>query len=110
MEVPEGTLMPLAMSNPAQDVHRALTPCQQLQEPPATLAALESKQATAPVIGAAHGRCQSPLSVEQQVLDLEEQFWLAESTKDGFPSPVIPVFLIFALFMHLFHSLIYSAL
>ena len=39
MEVPEGPLMPLVMSDPAQDIHRALTPCQQLQEPPAPLAA-----------------------------------------------------------------------
>ena len=110
MEVPEGTLMSLAMSDPAQDIHSALTPCQQLQEPPAPLAAREPKQATAPVIGVAEGHRQSPLSVEQQVLDLEQQFRLTESPKDGLSSPVIPVFLIFALFMHLFHSLIYSAL
>ena len=110
MEVPEGPLMPLAMSESAQDIHKALTPCQQLQETPASLAAPEPKQATAPVIGVAEGRRQSPLSMEQQVLDLEQQFRLAESPQDGFPSPVITVFLIFALFMHLFHSLIYSAL
>ena len=110
MEVPEGPLMPLVMSDPAQDIHRALTPCQQLQEPPAPLEAPEPKQPTAPVIRVAKGRRQSPLSVEQQVLDLEQQFRLTESPKDGFPSPVIPVFLIFTLFMELFHSLLYSAL
>ena len=110
MEVPEGPLMPLAMSEPAQDIHRALTPCQQLQEPHAPLAAPESKQATAPVIGVAEGLQQTPLSVEQPASAPEQQFLLPKFPQDGFPTPVIPVFLIFALFMYLLHTLIDSAL
>ena len=102
--------MPLAMSDPAQDIHRALTPCQQLQEPPAPQAAPEPDQAAAPVIGVAEGHRQPPLSVGQPASAPEQPFLLAESPKDGFPSPVIPVFLIFALFMYLLHTLIDSAL
>ena len=44
-EVPEGPLMPPALSESAQDRLTALSPCQKLQEPPVPLAAPEPKQA-----------------------------------------------------------------
>ena len=97
-----------AVSGRVQLVVRALIHREDVQEPPAPQAAPESKQAAAPVIGVAEGRRQPPLSVEQLALAPEQQLLLAESPEDGFPSPVIPVFLIFALFMYLFHSLIYT--
>ena len=99
-----------AVSGLVQLVVRALIHREDMQEPPAPLAAPEPKQATAPVIGVAEGHHQSPLTVEQPASAPEQQFLLPESPKDGFPSPVIPVFLIFALFMYLLHTLIYSAL
>ena len=99
-----------AMSGPVQLVVRALIHREDVQEPPAPQAAPEPKQAAAPVIGVAEGRRQPPLSVEQPASSPEQQLLLAESPEDGFPSPVIPVFLIFALFMYLLHTLIDSAL
>ena len=99
-----------ALSGPVQLVVRALIHREDVQEPPAPQAAPEPKQAAAPVIGVAEGHHQSPLTVEQPASAPEQQLLLAESPEDGFPSPVIPVFLIFALFMYLLHTLIDSAL
>ena len=99
-----------ALSGPVQLVVRALIHREDVQEPPAPQAAPEPKQAAPPVIGVAEGRRQPPLSVEQPASSPEQQLLLAESPEDGFPSPVIPVFLIFALFIYLLHTLIDSAL
>ena len=99
-----------ALSGPVQLVVRALVHREDVQEPPAPQAAPEPEQAAAALIGVAEGRRQSPLTVEQPASAPEQQFLLPESPKDGFPSPVIPVFLIFAFFMYLLHTLIYSAL
>ena len=93
------------MSGPVQVVVTALIHCQQLEGPPAPLAAAEHKQAPTPVIRVTEGLQQPPLSMEPPALAPAPQLLLATAPKDGFPSPVIPVFVVFVLFMHLFNGL-----
>ena len=98
-----------AVSAPVQLVVRALVHREDVQEPPAPQAAPEPEQAAAALIGVAEGRRQPPLSAEQPASAPEQQLLLAASPDDGFPSPVIPVFLSFAFFMYLLHTFIDSA-
>ena len=51
MEVPEEPLRPRDISEPAEDVLRALTLCQVLEESPAPLTAREPEQDPAPALG-----------------------------------------------------------
>ena len=48
MEVPEGPLIPPAMSEPVEDTLTALMNVHELQEPPASVAAPETEQAISP--------------------------------------------------------------
>lgn len=67
-------------------VVKALIHCQELEEPPAPLAALEHEQAPAPATGVTEG-LEQPLATAEQPASAPKQ-WLmsAAAPKDGFPS------------------------
>lgn len=102
-----------AVSEPVQVVVIALIHCQELEEPPASLAALEHEQAPAPATGVTEG-LEQPLATAEQPASAPKQ-WLvsAAAPKDGFPSPVVAFFFffeIFVFFIQIWNGLVYFVL
>ena len=86
MEVPEEPVMTPAISVPQQDILTALTPCQELQEPPLPLAALEPEQAPAPAMEVPEGPLM-PLAMSEPAQDIHRALTPCQQLQEP-PAPL----------------------